>query len=419
MIYKYLTLFLLFSCSIFIEKYEKDLFEENNIFPKKEIEQIMCKKSSGFSLISENTQAQIDFRGFINNAKIKLSFIDQVVLWSLLQMNLRPDQSAPTAKLQVLVKINGKENYFNSYSDKQGSTPYLNLLAHLLKEYKSRHTLYSLAKYLDKNYNGKLLVTKDFELFLSQNKGKIQTSKTLKSYYMRGDETLKSNERISKTSFATLVSSYQKSKRKTPYSLTQLLFTHQLPNDEQIKCNFDMGLYENSLFLINKTQIKSNIFGLKAGTNAFMAASSQEIKNYAPFKSTLFFKGNSQIRSASVCSYSSKNRKRYNDLWLFSSESRDPGQHLYHLLQYEVTKTNEPAQLRSMLSFSRHQFLKDPVRLIIESRRSGEKQVEELLRLNVPIYNSKSIGRIWGLFNRNQGSSFFLDERREGHLLCN
>jgi hypothetical protein len=71
-----------------------------------------------------------------------------------------------------------------------------------------------------------------------------------------------------------------------------------------------------------------------------------------------------------------------------------------------------------MLSFSRHQFLKNPVRLIIESRKSTHKQLNELLKLNVPIYNAKKLGKIWGLQSTPEYSKFLLDERQQGHLTC-
>lgn len=386
--------------------------------PKKEIEQITCEQRPRFSLISEDNLIQKDFSHFIQHTSKKLQFVDMVVLWSLIQMNMRPDQSSPSAKLQILIKTSDKEKYFNSYSQDKNAMPYLNLLNQILKEYRSKYSLLQLARLLDQDYQGKFLVSKDFEHFLTQNKINILQSKLLKKYFARGDETLKNHERIPKVSFRSLVKKYLKSRKLVSYDLKRLLFSYPLSKQEAIKCNFDMGLYKNSLFLINKAQIKSNIFGMKSASNSFMAVSSQEITSFTQFGKTLFFQGKSHVRSASVCSYNSTAQESFKDLWLISSGSRDPGQHLYHLLQYGITQVKDDRELSSMLSFSRHQFLKDPVRLIIESRRSNEKQINELLRLNIPIYNAKSIGRVWGKFNHSKNSSFFLDERRQGHLLC-
>ena len=126
------------------------------------------------------------------------------------------------------------------------------------------------------------------------------------------------------------------------------------------------------------------------------------------------FKGQANSRAPGICSFQTKNSKT----WIVSSDSRDPGQHIYHLLEYGLLDTQEPEKVDKLFRFSRHLFLKSPVRLVIESRRSTEEQMNELLKLNIPIYNSQKLGKMWGFQSGKSLSTFILDDRRIGSLTC-
>ena len=104
---------------------------------------------------------------------------------------------------------------------------------------------------------------------------------------------------------------------------------------------------------------------------------------------------------------------------LASSNSRDPGQHLYHLIEYGLQEMNEIQKLDGLLKFSRHLFLKNPIRLILESERSSANQLTELLKLNMPIYNSEKLGKIWGYLKVKKKQHFIIDNRRSGEISCN
>lgn len=418
MIFRSILLIFLSSCSLFIENYEKDILEKNNIIPKNKTEKITCPTPPSFSLISENEKSQESFYQFIKNSKKKLQYIDKVVLWSLLQLNLRPDQSSPTAKAQVLLFYNNKQTYYNAYSKTEGDFSYLALLEKLLSDYKSKFSLYQLGAYIDKNFHHQIYVSKEFEEFLKSHKQNILSNKALKNFYLRGDETLKANERLHKINFEKLIKNYLKQKKKSHVHIGQYLFEYDKQSSFiQSQCNFDMNLYESSIFLISEKVVTSNIFGLVEDNHYFMAATSQEIKEFIPLYDTILLSGSSLVRSASLCSFTNKQNDK-NLIWLFSSHVRDPGQHLFHLYQYGIHTSKSLKETKNMLSFSRHQFLKDPVRLVIESRRSSEQQINELLKLNVPIYNAKTIGKIWGLYSNDSNKTFILDERQEGHLTC-
>lgn len=413
----FISFFIFYSCSIFIENLDGDILEENNVKPLSLSSKTTCEILDKDILISENKASQKTFNRLIQaiSKEKPLSFVDKTVIWSLLQMNLRPDLSSPTAKLQALIKINGKVEYLNSYSEKDGAFAYLDGLNYLLKKYHSRYDLTKLGRLLDTHLSETLFVTKGFEDFLAGEKKNILKTPKLKKIFIRGDETLKENERIPKINFLKIVKSFQKKKIKS--DLNKFLFSYKNNSAITPKCNFDMSLYKDSLFLINDTPIKSHIFGIKSGKNAFMAVSSQKLAGLSTINNSILLKGDPNVRSASICSFSNKSKPE-NALWLFSTNSRDPGQHLFHLMQYGLENIQNVNELNSMLMFSRHQFLKNPVRLIIESRRSSSAQLNELLKLNIPIYNSKKLGKVWGYYQDRSKTTFVLDDRRQGHLEC-
>jgi hypothetical protein len=398
---------------------DKDILSENNITPISTTEKTSCDIIQKNILMNDNKQSQKDFNLFIKNISQfkRLTFIDKTVLWSLLQINLRPDLSSPTSKMQILIKANNEEKYYNSYTRTSKGFPYLFLLEHILKEYKSKYSLLDLTKIFDEHFNYKIYVSKGLETFLDDNKNKILESSVLKKHYVRGDEILKENEKLPRIQITSIIKRYLKTKKRYQYKIGNYLFTYDKGSSFSPQCNFDMDLYKNSIFLIHNKQIKSHIFAYKFKQNAFLATSDQDLREIHSLRNTPLFQGTSNTRSAAICSFKNK-FKTNNSLWLSSTFSRDPGQHLFHLMEYGLNSINTIKELDTMLRFSRHQFLKDPVRLVIESRRSSKSQLNDLLKLNIPIYNSKKLGQIWGYFQANDQSSFILDDRREGNLEC-
>lgn len=414
---KYSLFLLLFSCSFFIDRFDKDLLEEKGIATKSTMKQTHCEIIQKNIYLAENKNSIDQYKILKDNLakRIPLSFIDQVVLWSFVQMNVRPDLSSPTSKYQVFLRIDDEDYFYNSFSKDNTGYPQIHLLESLLKEFKSRYSLIDLIDLYDKYFPAQLTVTKDFEAFLAQNQLQIKKNAVLNDFYIRGDETLKQGETLPRISFRKLYQFYKKNKT-TKYEVTNFLFESKDAQGLQSSCNFEMSLYKNSIFLINDDLLQAHSFGLKQGKNMFMGASSQSNVQISPVANLPFFQGNSNTRSAAMCHFA--NEKNASEMWFVSSHSRDPGQHIFHLVEYGLSDIDDIRALDTMVKFSRHQFLKNPVRLVIESRRSSVKQVDELLKLNIPIYNSKKLGKIWGYFRSKKQSSFLLDDRRDGHIEC-
>lgn len=406
--------FLFSSCSLFVGNFEQDILERNNITPIEPTSKTYCKKPSSLNLVSESKSSQTSFKNFLDNSKQDLSFVETAVLWSLLQINLRPDLSSPTAKLQIMLFHKGKEFYFNTYAKEDNYYPYFKALDSLLKKFRSQKSLLTLARYLDQEFHYPLLVSKEFELFLSSNRNFIAKHEQLKKAFIRGDETLQTGESLPRINFQNLIRKYKKKRDSQKYLSSNFLFKKETLNQHKSACNFDLELYSESIFLINKDITKANTFGYKKGKSVFLATSSQKINFKSPKGLQFTMNGNSNTRAPAMCSFT-KDKGR---TWLVSSQSRDPGQHIYHILEYNLPKDNDLGELDKLLKFSRHLFLKSPVRLVIESRRSSNQQLTELLKLNIPIYNAKKLGKIWGYHSDPKSSTFIVDNRRVGSLTC-
>lgn len=393
------------------------MLEEKGIATKSTTMQTHCEIIQEDILIAEGKNTVEHFKKTLSSIskRFPLKFVDRVVLWSMVQMNARPDLSSPTSKLQVFFSLGDKDYFYNAYSKVNGGYPQLYLLETLLKDFNSSYSMMELTSIYDRYFTSQLTVTKEFEEFLKLHQLAIKKNQILSDYYIRGDESLREGESLPKISFRSLYKLYRKFPKKN-YEVTNFLFKTQTKSNLTAECNFEMSLYENSIFLINDQLLKSHLFGLKNKNNMFFASASQSDIKIEPIGKIPFFKGNSNSRSAAMCRFNNKQNKT--QMWFISSQSRDPGQHIFHLMEYGLESIDEIKSLDTMIKFSRHQFLKNPVRLVIESRRSSDKQIDELLKLNIPIYNSKKLGKIWAYYKSKNQNSFLLDDRREGHVEC-
>lgn len=405
------------SCAFFVNRFDDNRLSQDILKFKGEDKPLYCEKKNSLQLVNSSRPTQEAFVAFLSKVskEKRISFVDQAVLWSLIQMNLRPDLASPTSKLQLFIKNNGSMDYFHFYSKEKGATPYLSGLDALLKKYKSKNSLLSLATLVDKHYPNVFLTGKNFEQFLKARKAEIASVPSFKNYYMRADETLQENEKIYKYPLAPLVKRHSDKSVESSLETSSSLFTYETPTKSmKAHCNYDMKLYSNSVYLIHKDFIKSHLFGIQKGGDSFLASATQRLEKLAPFGRSPFFEGSSQTRSAALCAFE-KTRNKSFALWTASSYSRDPGQHIFHMIEQGIDETQGLPDISKVNSFARHLFLEDPTRLVFESNRSSKEQLERLLKLNLPIYNARKLGHVTSYLD---GAGFVIDERRDGEITC-
>ncbi|MFP5459373.1 MAG: hypothetical protein ACLGG7_11620 [Bacteriovoracia bacterium] len=365
-------------------------------------------------LVGSNPKAQKRFSELLRTLEPEnLDFVEKAVLWSLLQTNIRPDLASPTARFQFVIHHNAPSRYRDFTGDEQGGYPFFEGLADLLKTHPKKRPLSYYAGLLDRHFTGTIVAGKQLEQSLRDLKPQLAADPKLRQHFFRGDELIRESERLTKIQFQKLVSDWQKVRRATPVNDT--LFSYRKTPQLDVQCNYDFTLYDNSIFLIDKDENVGHTYGLTQGENSFLAVVSQRTPEPRALFGTPILSGNAKVRSSAMCLIRTPDR----ETWVVANQSRDPGQHLYHLFRYGLTKIKNPDDFRKLISHSRHMFLSDPLRLVIESGRSREEQIQELLKLNIPIYNAEAIGNIWGWSNiQNEGGRFYIDDRNPGSLFC-
>ena len=407
---------LLGSCSFFINKIDTAMVSEKDYLKNIPDTPTFCPvvTKPKLQLINTEPHSQVLFQNFIEKNPGH-DFLDQFAMWTLIQMSLRPDQSSPSSRFQLLLRLHTESIYLDFFSETPNDQyPLLFGLDWVLNKYKKRASLESYAAILDLHFPQKLKSGKNLENFLIANQAKIKDHPVLGGFFIRGTEVLKENERLPKMSYAEVIKHYRSQVKKQKIIVNNSLTSFTTEYGQKGNCNYDFNLYDNSIFLIDQTIPSANLFGLATESSAFMASTSQKIENILPINGFPLFVGESKVRSSAVCMIENQE----NRIWTFSNQSRDPGQHLFHLIRYGLARSKSTPEVDKLIRHSRHLFLSDPVRLAIESHRSRKDQIEHLLKLNLPIYNAEKLGNIWAYTFFNAQGRFIIDDRNPGSYSC-
>lgn len=413
---KFVFLLLITSCSFFIKRIDTPLLQDTDLQKKTPVVSGHCsfEKKIDFQLVGSDLNSQSAYMDLIKG-KSELDFLDHFALWNLLQLTARPDQTSSTSRFQVLIHQGEKSFYFDFFSESNDEQyPLLYGLEWILKKFGKNRSLESYASMLGPSVYQNLKIGKDFEHFLVKNLEAIRNDPVLAPYYFRGNDVLKENETTPRLDYQAVLKHYRKAQKNQKIVVNTTLTQFVTENGLSGSCNYDFNLYDNSIFLIDRIIPIANLYGLTSKTSAFMASTSQKMDKMTSLHGLPLFKGESKVRSSAVCRIENEGSK----IWAFSNQSRDPGQHLFHLVRYGLPKSKTTAEVDKLIKHSRHLFLSDPVRLIIESSRSSPEQIENLLKLNLPIYNADKLGNIWAYTSFAEGHRFIIDDRNPGSYLC-
>ncbi|MBC7714977.1 MAG: hypothetical protein H7177_16645 [Rhizobacter sp.] len=389
-----------------------------------------CPAGSKIQYISED-EALLKFYKTLNPSIFEnknISFIQKAVMFTLIEMSRRPDESSPYARLQVYLKLNGKSYYFDFRPKKlEDDTKMSSLkgLDYLTKKFLPNQTLSGIAAGLDKIVPNNINVSTEFENFLHDNREDLLKNETLTARFFKGDENLTKYETYERMSFKSLVQQYQSPlySKDSDYEFDRNgLDANKSKNDNyQANCNYDISK-EFSLRdeLLASESKKSHTIGISDGDDFFLAATSGAL--YRPFKTTpkmsYFMKARPSPIPLPVCELKGKSQ----DIVLFSSDGRNPVQHLQHLISYDIDQVDSSYTLNELLNFSRHLFLSNPDRILYESKRGRKAQLDFFLAMNFPIYHVESLGNVFGhasfKTDNKQQSSLHIDDRSKTRLWC-
>ena len=413
---------------------------------KKENEETYCtiKKNKSINLLSRSRENSKSFHQLLRKIKrqgINLSFVDKAALWLLYKMNANPDVCSPSSRLQIILSHKGSEPTYLDFhhpfvkdSKAKSYYPYLDGIDFLLQNFKSKKSLIQLSSLLDKHLPRRFKVTESLEKIINLRKVDLYKLGPFKDSFFKEAEPLKKNESFPKLQFKKLVMNYRKSQKintkKKPLgkrisqksSTSKLLFPFKVEGDNfssSIKCNIDLSLYKHSIFLINSEEVSSNIFGLEQNNSYFIAASSQLLSGpISPIFRTFLMSGKNPQKTPTICLI--KNRTKKSNMAIISYKGRDPGQHVYNLIQRRIHQSNSLMDLDIFLKGPRKVFLVNPFRVLIEPI---DKNATDLLRFrkrNIPLYPVRNLGNMlaYGQFQLKKQSGFILDRRSQEKLSC-
>ena len=356
-----------------------------------------------------------------------ISFIEKSVMLSLLEMSRRPDEASPYSRLQVYVKLNGK-NYYYDFRPKNleddTKMPFLKGLDFLTQKFIPNKSLLSIATNLDAVIPTGIGVSLEFENFLKENIKDLSKNEVLTASFFKGDEIITKYETFNRASYKNTVEQYLKGfSKNSDYEFEKNALTANKSKKEnfEVNCNYDLSK-ETTLRdeIMSADQKKSHYIAHSEGENFFLAVTSTTL--FRPFKTSpkmsYFMKARPAAFPLPICEFKGKNQ----EIVLFSSEGRNPVQHLQHLEAYEIDQVDSAFALNELLGFSRHLFLSNPDRILYESKRGRKAQLDFFLEMNFPIYHVENLGNIFGHAKfkneKVQESVLYSDDRSSAHLWC-
>jgi hypothetical protein len=431
------------SCSFFIKADQPD---EKIIF--KESKQNNICRMPVYKHINANSKSESSVKLLKNllkeNQKFSnWKFIDQVIAWSLIQIATSPHKVSPKSQFQYVLQLNGKKEYFYFFEKENKLTknevndneitkkhkikkdivlPFFAGLDFISKKYNGR-SLLQVASFLDKNIPRQILVDSSLNKFLSANSEQIFADPLFSKKFFKSDQVLIEGESYLRVSFSALVKKYLRTKKQS-VSSTNHMFEIKRKNTSTVRCNFDIGLYDNGVYLINpKIDNNNNPFSLiDHKGNSFIGISSLNTNFKALYAKHAAFSSEQNSIPASICFINNKLTSK--NISLVSFKGRDPGQHLHTLINFNIDNVNNKSELITSLNYPRHLFLLSPQRIILESNKSTPSEIQSFLNSGLPLYHSQKLGDVWADVQFNQNSkreeSYFITDSREGsYKLCN
>ncbi|MBP5295818.1 MAG: hypothetical protein J6Y94_00600, partial [Bacteriovoracaceae bacterium] len=192
---------------------------------------------------------------------------------------------------------------------------------------------------------------------------------------------------------------------------------YPVPGHAGLQCNQDLALYQQNTYQIASEISPYHLFGFtdEAG-NSFMAASALRLKiNRGTFlaENQFTFAGDPPWAAVAVC----LGEHRGQTLQVLAADDRDPAQHLMHLIELNLL-TQGHHELERLNQLGRYLFLQRPPRLLVESARMPEEQIEHFLAMNFPLYHVRQMGHLWFSWQRKNQRGLITDSRHPMAIFC-
>ncbi len=415
------------SCSFFSQKIDTLALANQGQLNKQLLNKVnFCSERTKYQFLTEDEATQKFYRGLEDKIFQKdYPFVQKGIMMSLIELMRRPDLISPSSRLQIYMKLEGKNYYFDfrpvSLED-DTKYSYIKGLEYLAKNYLSHPNLQSVSSLLDSIIPQQMHVSQDFENFLKLQRTELQNNELMTARFFKGDETITRYETFHRMSFKNITNHFDASKAPLNESYEfqkNPLVVSQSKQGFAIKCNVSLDQNNLSDEILSSDNNKTNTMGIIEGENIFLSVSSGILQKPLKFEKNFYFmKMRPNPFPTPVCEFSDQQK----NLVLFSARGRSPVQHLKHLTSYGIDQVNNPVALNELLKFSRHLFLPDPDRILYESKKGRKAQLDFFLSMNFPIYHVESLGEVFGsisyLESQQKKLSLIIDERNPTSLTC-
>ncbi len=398
------VLFFSTSCATYITYLEKEEASHIHEIPKKEAP-LFCPIHSRprYNLIHESEFGIKEFSSIMKSieenrsmSKKNLSITEWGLLYTLYNSFVRPDATNWNARLQFYIKEGSKSYYYDFHEDQLNFEKAI----YTFKSIKlSRLSPAALLNMAQGHFPSKLTVQKKFSTYLDGHQSKLK-AQHLKKYFRLGKPLQKGETfRISPKSFSI-------TKRRFSPSKEAPLF--KVKNSQLSQCNFDTKLYESGIFIIHDDNLNENIFAIVKdnGDYILIASSAGDIsrshKNLSQSEVVL------PKFNTPICRYQDESKS----ILSIAYDSRDSGQLLHHLNQYQYFNSKSIDEVIQYTSYARHLFLTNPPRMLYESKRGTPQELNNYLALNFPVYHASSIGLIQSFVQFKDVPSTFVEDIR-------
>lgn len=404
----FLGFFFLSSCSSYINMID----DAPKSLPLKQEKPavLSCRSSSALASHSDEDNETLDkiFK------QTSLSIEEELIIAILQQMAVRPATTSPWSRLQIaLINSKGQWDFYDYYKPAPDKS-----LWQGLNDLTKRLKLKPLTHYLrlaERIFPRSMEIGSPFAHYLEKHRSQLADEQGEGPFFKAG-QLLKSGESLPTPNWSELPRTLKSSTAINP--IRTPIFKSNSISEANVRCNFDIDLYSKSVYLVRPDPgVNYNAFARIKGKRAFIVATSVELQDPEPIKGeATLLKQKPAVRPIPVCLVE---REEGHQLLMLSLKGRDPGQHLYHLLQYSLSSASKISEVETYLSFPRHQFLYEPARMLYESSRGSLANMESFLRMDFPIYHASSLGEVWvwGRFPES-GQGLAIDERSDATLKC-
>ncbi len=410
-------------CSFFIEsdnKFKQISGIESN-YPRP-LDQLYCPNST---LIEVSKNGKFQKNKISNSGHIA----EQIVQNYWQEQLSNPDYFVSHPRIQIFIKSVNQFRYFDNYENKANkeNINFNDSLNLFLKKEKSNKNALQIRDELFQKIKNDPITSNTLSRFIKENQEDFNKNDILKKLFLKGDDALAPYESFFPLNFIIKQNPSSNSKfiklQQNPIEKNtnddNKIYDHTI-NQNIIRCNFELNVFQNFTSSLLETESLDSYYFSRSidKENFYLVVLSSHISkpiNIDP--STGLILASPSKNPVPFC-FSQKSNNDF--LFALSTMGRDPAQHISHFIDYGFFDAESITDLLGHMKFTRHLFLKNPDRLLIESQKARDEQISFFYTMNIPLYHIDKLGEIlfYGKFQNSTQHSFVADERSEAQVIC-